>query len=336
MSNELVTTGGGAVVPSGGGGGAVEEHVGDMSVDRGAAPPAVANPELIGELQNTLAIDPEQIQKGRELIERHRQALDLRQKQAATAVLRAEWGASGYTQHLRRIIEWLGALPGDLGEEILRARDYAGNLIANKPAALRSMYEVAHATILGSDDNADKAACERALQAVWKGAYHSHVATIKRFLDTAPQSLREGLLSARSDDDVATLNDPAALKWLLQLARPRLEVPRGGDEPAPDQTAINSERRREIEQMMANRNSPYWKDGGATQAEYRDLLERGVSTDLVTRTSDEHLSRRIGEIERWMGARKGSAEYKKYWDDVAVQREYGELLERRERHYGRR
>ena len=58
MSNDLVpVSGGGAVVPSSTGTGAVGEHVGDLSVDRGARPGAERQPEAIASLRREMLRD---------------------------------------------------------------------------------------------------------------------------------------------------------------------------------------------------------------------------------------------------------------------------------------
>jgi hypothetical protein len=330
--NELVPGGGGAVVPgSDGGGGAVGDYVGDMSVDRGGASGAVANrepgPELVRDLGSALGFDlgAEQIQKAREAMHRHRLAEDERQKAAAVATLRREWG-SQYDERARRINMWLGTLPGELGDQIRDARDHNGDPICSKPATLRWMHEVAAATILVSDDERDIAAVQRALKAEWgEGAYHSHIASVKRYLATLPRSVREGLANARDDNDVATLNDPQALKWLLQLARPQLAPPRGGPAP-PDHDAINSARIRQLEDWMgapkgSENYNKYWRDD-KVQAEYRALT--AVRSDVTPQTADTEVDRRIAEIEAMMGTSR-------YTRDEAVQKELLELYRRRER-----
>lgn len=48
---------------------------------------------------------------------------------------------------------------------------------------------------------------------------------------------------------------------------------------------------------------------------------------------DERIDRRIAEIEGWMGAKRGSADYKKYWRNDKVQAEYLELLRERQKRY---
>jgi hypothetical protein len=329
MSNELVL-GGGAIVPaSTGSGGAVGD--GDISLERGPAP-VTADSEGLQKVKQVLGIDinPEQIKKVLDILQQHRQAVDKQQKAATIAKLRSgsEWGKS-YDQRLRRIYDWLATLPESLAEEIRCARDQAGDMICSKPAVLRLMYQAASEHILGADNDRDRAAAVSALQAEWKGSYHSHVATVKRYLDTLPRSVKEALLNARDDNDVALSNDPAALKWLLKLARPAL-VNRPPAGPAPGQSAIDGARLHEIEGWMSTSDARYWKDE-AVQLEYRSLLGSGA-TPSVAHTADADVAKRIAEIEKWMGARKGSTEYKKYWDDPAVQREYAELLGRRDQH----
>ena len=152
---------------------------------------------------------------------------------------------------------------------------------------------------------------------------------LRAFLGTLPRSLKEGLSDARGDNGVATLNDPATLKFLLQLAR---RGAGGGSAPsgsAPDMGAIRNARRRELEQMIGNRNSAYFREG-SLQSEYRDLIDQGASGDAAPRVADDAIGRRIAELENWMGARRGTLDYKRYWDDPSIQR-HAELLDRRER-----
>jgi hypothetical protein len=196
--------------------------------------------------------------------------------------------------------------------------------VCNKPAVLRAMYEVAAATISIADDERDKAACERTLQAEWKGAYHSHIATVRRYLDTLPRSVREGLLTARGDNDVAIANDPAALRWLLQLARPSLRIPPAN--PAPDRSVANNARRREIEHWMgAPKGSVEYKryyEDPAVQAEYREIISDAASAG-PPRTADSDVDRRIKEIEAMIGNKRLYTE--------EVQQELRDLYDRRDR-----
>jgi hypothetical protein len=46
---------------------------------------------------------------------------------------------------------------------------------------------------------------------------------------------------------------------------------------------------------------------------------------------DGRMDRRIAEIEGWMGTKKGSPDYKKYWGNDKVQAEYRELVSERQK-----
>jgi hypothetical protein len=48
---------------------------------------------------------------------------------------------------------------------------------------------------------------------------------------------------------------------------------------------------------------------------------------------DERIERRITEIESWMAAKKGSPDYKRYYDSPKVQAEYRELLSERQKRF---
>lgn len=52
---------------------------------------------------------------------------------------------------------------------------------------------------------------------------------------------------------------------------------------------------------------------------------RRLSTPTL---SDAGVKGRIAEIEKWMSARRGSAEYKRYYEDPLLQNEYRQLLQR--------
>jgi hypothetical protein len=334
MSENLpVPAGGGAVVPATTGG-AVGEHVADVSIE--TASPQGDGGLLLQDLQGAtglgLALGPTQYAKASEVLVRHRLAEDQRQKAAAVKAMRAEWGSTTYDRRISRIHEWLNILPEGLSEVILDARDgTTGVPICSKPDVLRAMYEIARNFPVASDDERDKAAAERELQAEWKGAYHSHIFSLKSYLDTLPQSAQEGILDARDSVGVAILNRPEVLKWLLQLARPRLMPPQGG--PSPDPSAARIARLREIQGWMgARKGSAEYKkyyDDPKVQTEYRDLVDQGATGDGTAKVADSAIDQRIAEIDRWMGSRKGSADYKRYWDDPMIQREYSELLERR-------
>jgi hypothetical protein len=91
----------------------------------------------------------------------------------------------------------------------------------------------------------------------------------------------------------------------------------------------------EIEGWMNSGDARYWKDEGV-QAEYRSIIDEGETADATPSTAEADVERRIGEIVALVGARVGSADYKRYWNDPGIQREYVELLERRKHAQHRR
>ena len=367
MSNDLVTTGGGAIIPAAGTGGAVGEHVGDVSLERGnvrapeqepsawfrqnaarleeneqAARDARGPQLIVNDLLPRLNLTEDQRQTAsawfrqnaarlEELYEDkligERLALDKREQAAAIATVRGRWGAAAYEGNVRKIHEWLlDTLGADATEELMRARDIDGTAIFNKPEVLEAMLEAGRLT-LSSDDTADRAAAEQALKAEWRGTYDASIALARRYLDSLPQTVQDALHWARDSHGVLLLNRPEGMRWLVHVATRRPSS--GGGAPAPDLSA----RRREIESWMeAPRDSAnyrkYWSDP-AVQTEYRELLDQGAAADVTRSTADTDVEARIAQIEAWMGARRGSTEYKNYWNNAAIQTEYANLLARR-------
>jgi hypothetical protein len=259
VSGELVVSTGGATIPASTGG-AVGEHVGDMSVDRGAPLTTAGreSPAIIQDLQRAVgfAVGPTQAKRAQEVFIRHRQLDDHRERIAAEAAVRASWGAAT-EGNLIKIHGWiLDTMGKELGDEFLGARDSAGTALCNKPALLEAMLKAAQAT-------------------------------------------------------------PAA--------RPRRDNP-------PDPSVALSARRREIEGWMgARRGSTEYKkyyDDPKVQAEYQNLID-GVTNNTHSAAGSE-VERRIAEIEGFMGARVGSADYKRYWNDPQMQEEYRQLQRRRQ------
>lgn len=259
MSNLPVTTGGGAVVSLPGGSVIPAGDVGDMSVDRGAAPQPAGAP-LVRDLQHAMGfgIGPTQIAKAHDVLKRHRLAEDQRQRTAAETAIHARWGAATEGNLVKIHGFLLDTMGKELADEILGARDSEGTGICNKPAVLEAMLKAAQAT------------------------------PAKR---------------TREND---------------------------GGAPAP--SAALSARRREIESWMgAPRGSALYKryyDDPEVQSEYQNLVGQGVTNDTAHNIADSDVKHRIEEIESWMGARPGSADHKRYWNDPQIQEEYLQLRRR--------
>jgi hypothetical protein len=330
VANDLQVTSGGALTTTAGAI-AGDHQVGDLSVDRGAAPAAVAraNSEaLVRDLQLALGfgIGPVQVQKAQEVMQRHRLAADEREKAATVANLRQKWGIH-YDKHIGRIHEYLMTLPDGLADQLLGARDAAGTAIFNKPAVLGAMYELASDTLVASDDERDKAAVEQALQSEWGYQYGSNIALLKQWLGTIPQSAAEGIGNARDFEGVAIFNRPAVLKWVLQLAI-RGGAGAGGASAGGSGQDLGA-RRRAIEAMMGDSSSAYYRgpDSAFLQAEYRDLVDRGVSSNSPAGGASGDVDSELREIEGLM--RDRNSRYFKGPQADQLQRRYRELLSAR-------
>jgi len=124
-------------------------------------------------------------------------------------------------------------------------------------------------------DESTRAESEDALRAEWGSDYRGNVNRINALLIQAPEGVGDGLKSARMPDGTALANHPGVLRWLEKVSRivdPVTTVTpgQGGD------IAKNiADRMAEIQTMMANRQSEYWKGpkSAALQAEYRQLIE---------------------------------------------------------------
>lgn len=98
---------------------------------------------------------------------------------------------------------------------------------------------------------------------------------ISGLLDTAPEGLKEQLLSARLPDGTALFNNPHAFRFFANLARtvnPVAAIVPGTGMNAPQ--AIESELEK-LNEMMKDPDSAYWKGPSAAknQERYRQLLD---------------------------------------------------------------
>lgn len=112
-----------------------------------------------------------------------------------------------------------------------------------------------------------------ALRDEWGGEYRKNVNIVKSFIESAPDGVGEKLLSARTTDGRALANDPSVIRWLNSLAReinPAASVVPGSGDQAK---AMNDEIA-QIESLMGDRESKYWKGPTANQmqARYRELI----------------------------------------------------------------
>jgi hypothetical protein len=109
----------------------------------------------------------------------------------------------------------------------------------------------------------------------WGSEVKLNISLINGFLDTAPAGVKDLLLGARLGDGTPLGNHVGVLKFLASTAReinPMATVVPGSGSNA--QQAMESEMA-DIEKMMANQKSDYWKGPKAAklQARYRELTE---------------------------------------------------------------
>jgi hypothetical protein len=157
-------------------------------------------------------------------------------------------------------------------------------------------------------DHADKAKARDFFRSQGEEAATNYQ-LVKGYLERNPAE-RERLERERDANGVAALNDPRRLEQLIKKAR-------GG-----------TETREQIEALMAEKSSRYWRGSESTrlQARYRDLVSTGTRTqDGPLPTDRASIDAELAELEERM---KSPRTWSK---DNRGQRRYRALLETKER-----
>lgn len=118
-----------------------------------------------------------------------------------------------------------------------------------------------------------KTTTEDELRAEWGADYRRNVSSINGLLDSAPEGVKDKILTARFADGTPLASDSNALRWLANLSReinPLATVVPGAGANAGE--AIASEMAN-LNKMMGDRSSDYWKGPNAdkNQARFREL-----------------------------------------------------------------
>lgn len=139
-------------------------------------------------------------------------------------------------------------------------------------------YQQAQEQQILARQQADAAFHEEAVNTMreeWGSEYKLNVNLIGNLLDGAPEGVKDNVLGARLANGTALGDDPATLRWLASLAREVNPVATvvpgsGGNAVQAIETEIAN-----IEKLMGDRNSEYWKGPTANkmQSRYRDLIE---------------------------------------------------------------
>jgi hypothetical protein len=169
-------------------------------------------------------------------------------------------------------------------------------------------------------DERDKAAALSTMRSEWGTSYDHNIDRIHTWLDAQPEDFSEELLNARHFDGTPICSKPSFLRALLQCAGARSS--RGVS--ASGQGA----ELREIEALMSDRNSRYFRgpDAASLQARYRELLDQGVSGSQSARQSS-NVETEIREIEAMMKDRR--SRYYKGPDAEGLQQRYRALVDMR-------
>lgn len=119
-----------------------------------------------------------------------------------------------------------------------------------------------------------KVATEDELRAEWGSDYRRNVSSINGLLDSAPEGIKDKIMTARFADGTPLASDANALRWLANLSReinPVATVVPGAGANAGEAIATEIST---LTKMMGDRTSDYWKGPNAekNQARYRELV----------------------------------------------------------------
>lgn len=118
-------------------------------------------------------------------------------------------------------------------------------------------------------DRQDIATCIAQLKKEWRGDYPQHMKRLDELMSALPEEVAIAFYESRDGDGTLLLNNAQVANFLVTV-KVLLDEPRG--QARRNQTAATE--REQMEAMMRNLNSDYWKGPRAAklQARYRELL----------------------------------------------------------------
>lgn len=171
-----------------------------------------------------------------------------------------------------------GLVIGDADKPIIDAflKRMHGAEVTNKTASqlVEAYYDIQEeiTKTRHEEDGAARQAAEDALRDMWGGDYKVNRTIFQNFSSMMPKDVQEALLHGRAADGTPIGSTPAVINWFVTLAR---ELnPTSTLVPTVDgrtAAATIDSRIAEIEKMMPDRGSEYWKNE-KVQEEYRNLL----------------------------------------------------------------
>src|SRR5574340_294585 len=124
-----------------------------------------------------------------------------------------------------------------------------------------------------ADDARITAETTATMKQEWGTEFELNRNLINGMLDTAPAGVKEQIWGARLPDGTPLSSHPDVLRWMANMAR---EVNPVATVVAPNSNAMQAieSERANIEKLMGDRDSTYWKGPGAEkmQARYRELI----------------------------------------------------------------
>jgi hypothetical protein len=226
-----------------------------------------------------------------------------------------------------------------LVEEIGREFGVTSDQVTRALAKFAPKFEQLREHFLAPRDQRDKGACEAALKREWGPDYGRHVDTVRRALDLLGDELGEDaeqdFLCARLPDGTALLNSPQAFLAFFELAR------HIGADDESDRARCLAELGTAFtldDKELLKAHVPVQVREARDAATGRAILNTAAVVEWLlavlkrqprgagSSPAPDLRPARLREIEDWMRAAPGSADYRKYGNDPTVQQEYQRLL----------
>jgi hypothetical protein len=159
------------------------------------------------------------------------------------------------------------------------AAAHAGNIAPDQFNALVAKYyeiQDKQRAAIEDQDAQFRAAAEDELRQVWEGPnYRRNLAAVNNFMASWPEDLRNGILAARTPDGKKLGDMPGFIRQIANIAmdlNPAATLVPAG---TSDQTKGVNDRIADLEKMMGDRSSDYWRGpkSESLQQEIRDLYE---------------------------------------------------------------
>lgn len=137
------------------------------------------------------------------------------------------------------------------------------------------MLENQQAERMQKDDEQKNSLQEELIADMGLADYRRSVSSLVSWAESLPDGAGETILNARGPDGTALLNDPAVARALMQVVRELNPVHTVVPGAGADGVQAIADEIADLEKMMGNKNSDYWKGPRSEQlqARYRELVD---------------------------------------------------------------